>query len=44
MLTKEEMINTTGGNARWGVWGIIGAGFVLFTGVLDGFLRPFRCN
>ena len=44
MLTKEEMINVSGGNINWSTWSFIGAGIALFAGILDGFLRPLRCN
>ena len=27
-----------------GVWGLIGAGVVFLIGVIDGFVRPLKCN
>jgi len=44
MLTKEEMISVVGGNINWSMWSFVGAGIALFAGIVDGFLRPIRCN
>lgn len=42
-LTKAELQQIDGGIAVWGVMGIIG-GITFIIGVLDGFIRPLKCN
>ena len=44
MLTNEEMLNINGGGINWSVISVVGAGIALIAGIVDGFLRPLRCN
>lgn len=43
-IKKKELVNVDGGGIS--VWGGIGIGaaVVFFIGVLDGFIRPLKCN
>lgn len=42
-LNQEELINIEGGAIR--AWLIIGVGVAVFVaGVIDGYLRPLKCN
>ena len=42
-LTKDEMMNVSGGLGAWGIAGIIGA-VIFLVGVIDGYVRPLNCN
>jgi len=43
-LNKEEMLKVNGGGmSAWAIFGI-GAAIVFIAGVIDGFVRPLKCN
>ena len=44
MLTNKEMLNVEGGRINWSIVSFIGAGLALLAGIIDGFLRPLKCN
>ena len=44
VLKKEELNEVIGGGISLSILGIIGAIGVFIAGVVDGFLRPLRCN
>ena len=44
VLKKEELNEVIGGGSSLSILGIIGAIGVFIAGVVDGFLRPLRCN
>lgn len=42
-LTNEELLNVNAGAIR--TWAIVAIGiFVFAAGVIDGYLRPLKCN
>lgn len=44
VLNKEEMLKISGGGiSAWAFFGI-GAAIVFIAGVIDGFVRPLKCN
>lgn len=43
-LKKDEMLKINGGAASFGVWALIGGGIVFLIGLIDGFVRPLKCN
>ena len=43
-LEKEELLNISGGGFKWGIGMIIAAGATFIAGIIDGILRPLRCN
>ena len=43
MLTKEELLEVKAG-ASWGVIATITGIVVFIVGVIDGYLRPLKCN
>lgn len=43
-LNKEELVNITGGGAKYGIWAAIGGVITLIIGIIDGYLRPLSCN
>lgn len=43
-LRKEEMLNIKAEGLSAGAIAAIGAGIVFVIGILDGFVRPFRCR
>lgn len=43
-LNKKDLINVNGGGISLGVGLLIGAGVVFIIGVIDGFMRPLKCN
>ena len=44
VLNKEEMIKVNGGGvSAWAIFGI-GAAIVFIAGIIDGFVRPLKCN
>lgn len=43
ILTKEELINTSGGGVSLGAISLIGAAIVFIIGVIDGFVHPKKC-
>lgn len=44
MLTEKEMFNIEGGKVSWSIAGIVGAIITLIAGIVDGYLRPLKCN
>lgn len=42
--SKEELLKINGGAISWTVMGIIGGVVVFVIGLVDGFLRPLKCN
>ncbi|MDD2409172.1 MAG: class IIb bacteriocin, lactobin A/cerein 7B family [Bacilli bacterium] len=44
MLTDNEMLNIEGGKLSWGLAGALGAFLTLLAGMIDGYLRPLKCN
>ncbi|MDD2489873.1 MAG: class IIb bacteriocin, lactobin A/cerein 7B family [Bacilli bacterium] len=42
-LTKKELQAVNGGISVWGVIGLI-SGITFFIGLIDGFVRPLKCN
>ncbi len=43
-LTKNELLQITGGAIDLGLLTAIGAAITFIAGVIDGFLRPIKCN
>lgn len=43
-LEKEEMLKINGGAISAGVWALIGGAIVFMIGLVDGFVRPLKCN
>lgn len=43
-LNKQEMLNIKGGTVNFGLWGLIGGGIVFLIGLIDGYVRPLKCN
>ena len=44
VLNNEEMLKVKGGGmSAWAIFGI-GAAIVFIAGVIDGFVRPLKCN
>ena len=43
-LTKQELTEITGGGISLGLVAAIGAAVTLIVGIVDGFLRPLKCN
>ena len=41
-LDSKELMNINGGGLGLGL--VIGAGIVFLAGILDGFVRPLKCN
>ena len=44
MLGKEELINVNGGAISFGVGASVIAGIIFIIGVIDGYVRPLKCN
>ncbi|HHX33591.1 MAG TPA: class IIb bacteriocin, lactobin A/cerein 7B family [Mollicutes bacterium] len=44
MLTDKEMFNIEGGKLSWGFVGILGTIVTFIAGIVDGYLRPLKCN
>ena len=44
MLGKEELYLIKGGAADWVVIGIIGTLITFIAGIVDGYLRPLKCD
>lgn len=43
-LNKVELMETSGGGISLGLGLLIGAGIVFIIGVIDGYVRPLKCN
>ena len=43
-LTNSEMKNISGGGVNIGLWLGIGAGVSFLIGLIDGIIRPLKCN
>lgn len=43
-LTKNELLNINGGAISIGAGLLIAAGVVFLIGVIDGYVRPLKCN
>jgi len=43
-LSVKELENINGGAIKWGVIAAIGAGITFIIGVIDGIVRPLKCN
>ncbi len=43
-LTELELVEVSGGAIRYGILATIGAALVFLAGVVDGFIRPLKCN
>ena len=44
MLTNKELDHIDGGAVRWGIGIAIGSVITLLIGIIDGYLRPLKCN
>lgn len=44
MLTDEDLFNIKAGAIKAGVLALIAAGITFIIGVVDGYLRPLKCN
>ena len=44
VLNSEELAQVNGGGISTAGWFAIGGGVVFLIGMLDGILRPYRCN
>lgn len=43
-LNKNELMNVNGSGFSIGAGFLIGAGIVFLIGVIDGYVRPLKCN
>jgi len=43
-LNKQELMSINGGGISLGAGLLIGAGIVFLIGVIDGYIRPLKCN
>ena len=43
-LSKNELIEIKGGAIKYGIYIAIGAAVTFIIGLVDGFLRPLKCN
>ena len=43
-LTNDELRHIRGGAISFGAGLLIGAGIVFLIGVIDGYIRPLKCN
>ena len=43
-LNNSQLLSIKGGGIAWTTWGLIGGGIIFIIGVIDGFVRPLRCN
>ena len=43
-LNKKNLMDISGGGISLGAGLLIGAGIVFIIGVIDGFIRPLKCN
>ena len=43
-MTEQELMSVDGGAIKWGIAALIAAGVTFIAGVIDGIVRPLRCN
>lgn len=43
-MTKDDLLKVEGGAIRWGIGALIAAGVTFIAGLIDGILRPLKCN
>lgn len=43
-LSKQELMEVNGGAIKWAIVGAIAAGVSFIIGVVDGIIRPLKCN
>ena len=43
-LDKKELKEIKGGGINFGILTAIGAGIVFLIGIIDGYVRPLKCN
>lgn len=44
MLTNKELNLVDGGAIKWTVGLVIGSFLTLLIGIIDGYIRPLKCN
>lgn len=44
VLNSDELKQISGGAINWTVASIIGAAITFIAGIVDGFIRPIKCN
>ena len=44
MLTELELKNVNAGSVNWTIAGIAGTIVTFIIGIVDGYLRPLKCN
>lgn len=44
MYNKEELLQIKGGAINWTIVTAISSGIVFIIGIIDGYLRPLKCN
>lgn len=43
-LTHKELMDIEGGSISFGIGLLVGAAIVFIIGVIDGYVRPLKCN
>ena len=43
-INNEDLKKINGGGMSFGIGALIGAGIVFLVGLVDGFVRPLKCN
>lgn len=43
-LTKNELLKVTGGSINWTAISIVGTIVTFIAGLIDGYLRPIKCQ
>lgn len=43
-LNETQLRNIVGGQSNTGFWLLIGSGIVFLIGIIDGIVRPLKCN
>lgn len=43
-MSKEELLEIKGGAVSWTLVTAITSGIVFLIGIIDGYLRPLKCN
>lgn len=44
VLNSEELMKVSGGSLSVGGWFALGGGVIFAIGIIDGILRPLKCN